>query len=179
MRFNILCCTLLLALVAVPRVSFAEGASIAVVNVRMLMTDSKAAKSLQKKLSKQRTAFGEELAEEEKALRAKEQDFVDKRSSLSQDELVQMKKEFEEQLSKSRGKAQTKRAALDKANAKAMNALQNEIVKAVQKVSDEQGYDLVMSRQGVVVLNDAIDISDAALKQLNSAVSDIALDVPK
>ncbi len=168
---------LALCLSFAPNVSFAETA-IAVVDVKKLLTEANAAKSLHKKLKKQREAFVDELSKKEQSLRASEQELVEKRGSLSQEEFTKKKKEFEEELLKTRGEAQKKKKELDKANAKAMGELQSELMKAVQKVADEKGYNLVLSRQDIVVADKSIDISDDALKQLNSAVSDIALDMP-
>ncbi|MCK5284435.1 MAG: OmpH family outer membrane protein [Alphaproteobacteria bacterium] len=179
MKFYSLCLvvTLGLFLTFTPRIAVADT-TIAVVDVRRLLTESKAAQSLHKKLQKQRKVFIDEFSKKEQLLRDKEKDLLEKRNSFSQDDFVKKKKEFEEELLKTRAEAQKKKDALDKANARATGVLKEALLKAVKLEADKKGYNLVFSRQNVVVADESIDISDGALKQLNKALSDIPLEIP-
>lgn len=151
--------------------------SIAIVDVRLLLSESKAAQSIQKQIKKQRDAFVSDLADEEKDLRGEEKELIEKQSSLSPEDFAKKRKEFEEKLLETRRKAQTRKRDLEVAAAKATEKLRNEIADIVQDIADERGYNLVISAQDVLIGADSLNITDETMKALNKAVSSISLDV--
>lgn len=155
----------------------AEPAYIAVVDVQKLLGESKAAKDLQGKVKKHQEKFVKDLRKQEDGLRNQEKDLVEKRSSLSQDEFNKKRKEFEEELIKTRRSAQTRKRVLDKAASKSLNTLREHIFKIVGDIADEDGYNLILSRQNVILGANSIDVTDETLKRLNKAVKSIALEI--
>lgn len=155
----------------------ATPTSIAVVDVRALLTESDAAKSLQKQIKAERDAFLEQLGKEEKGLREQEKELVAEQGKLSAEEFDKKRKGFEEKLLETRKDAQTKKRDLEVAAGKATEKLRNEITKVVQKIADEKGYNLVISAQDVLIGAESLNITDEAMKGLNDAVSKISLDV--
>lgn len=155
----------------------AAPTSIAVVDVRALLTESSAAKNIQEQIKKQRDAFLADLGKEEKELREQEKNLVEEQGKLPAEEFEKKRKSFEEKLLTTRRDAQTKKRDLEVAAGKATEKLRNEITKVVQKIADEKGYNLVISAQDVLIGADSLNITDEAMKDLNDAVSKIALDV--
>ena len=157
---------------AFPALAQAE-VTIAVVDVQKLMTQSDASKSIQKQLEDQRKGFLEDLGKEEKALKAEQAKLADEQKTADKEAFAKKAKGFEEKLLKTRKSAQERKSKLDKASAEAVNALRQELVKVVKDIATEKGYSIVLSSSDVIVGDKAMDISDEAMKRLNSAVKTI------
>ncbi len=155
----------------------AEPAYIGVVDVQKLLSESKAAKDMQTKVKKHQDKFVEELRSQEEELRKQEKALVDQRATLKPEDFAKKRKEFEEELIKTRRSAQENKRELDKAAGKALNKLRAEIFKVVEKISEEDGYNLILSRQNVILGANAIDISEETLKRLDKAVQSIPLEI--
>jgi len=149
--------------------------SIAIVDVRALLTDSKAAKSIQSQIKKKRDSFLKGLAKEEKELRGLEKALIESKDKVAPEEFTKKRKSFEEKLLKTRKGAEEERRNLEKAAAKASNQLRDEITKVVESVVKEKGYDLVLSAQNVVVGNNALNITKEVMVKLNKDVSKISV----
>lgn len=154
----------------------AAETSIAVVDVQKLMTESKAAKDIQQQMQKKKDSFLAELSKEETELRDKEKKLVAEKANLSEEEFAKKAKEFEQKLIETRKAAQGKKRTIDEASAKALAKLRNEIYKVVEVISAEKGYNLVISRQYVVLGEKSIDISDEAMTKLDAAITKIPLE---
>ena len=152
---------------------------IAIVDVNQLLTESKAAKSIQKKLNKKKEEFQKEFSAHEKELRSKEKELIDMRTSLSAEEFKEKRTAFEEKLLETRKLFQKRRNALDQALGKATTELRKEILQVTAKISDERGYQVVISRENVVIVEKNLDITKDVMKALNKAIQDIDLDMPK
>jgi Skp family chaperone for outer membrane proteins len=62
---------------------------------------------------------------------------------------------------------------LNEASLGAENKLRGEIIEVIGKLADQREFDLVISKQNVVIGERDIDISEEALKMLNKEVSSI------
>ena len=163
-------------LLSVPMVAWAQT-SVAVVDVKMLLSDSLAAQSIQKQVQEQRTQFLEELSKQEQTLRGMEKSLLEASKSLSSEQVAEKKGEFEKQFSETRQLVQKRKSELDQAVGKAMDQLRDQLFVVVQKIATDKGYDLVISRQNVVVGAKTIDITDESMKALNESISAINLQV--
>ncbi len=152
-----------------------QGMSIAIVDVRLLLTDSKAAQSIQKQIKKMRDSFLKELADEEKELRDLEKALVESKDTVSAEEFAKKRKEFEEKLLKTRREAEEKRRKLEQAAAEASDKLREEITGVVEGISEKKKYDLVLSSQDVVVGANSLNITKEVMKKLNDEVSEISV----
>lgn len=167
-----------LALFLAPSLSFAET-KIAVVDMQKLMTQSDAAKDIQKQADDYKTKFLADISKQEQSLRAEEKGLAEKQSSTPKDEFAKKVKAFEEEVMKTRKDAQAKKKKLDDALEKAAIALRDKIASVTQGVAKDKGYNLVIARQSVVVGEDTLDITPDVLKGLNAAVSKMPLTLAK
>lgn len=151
--------------------------SVAVLDVQKLLTQSQAAESIQSQSEKLRDSFLEKLSKQEQDLREKEKKLVEDGKSLSKEEFLERKKEFEKEFIETQNMAKKRKAEIDQAYSKAMSKLMDSIYGIVQDVADEKGYSLVLSKQNVVLGEQELDITDNTMKILNDKVSDIKLDV--
>ncbi len=172
--------TLILALtcaIALPVTAARAQTVIGVVDVRALMNDSKAAQSIQEQLTKHREKFLAELSKQEQKLREQEQELAKAQASMEKEEFSQKVKDFEANKLKTRQLVQDQKRALDEGIAEATNTLRTEIFKVVETLSEEKGYDLIITRQNVVVGAKSLDITDEAMKALNKSLSSVKVTV--
>lgn len=179
MRIFLTSLTLALLFAFAPGASFAQNAAggLAVVDVQKLMSESKAAQSIQGQIKTYREKFLGEMSKKEQTLRDAEKSLAGQRSTLSAEAFAEKKKAFEKQLLDAREYAQKKKRALDAAATQGLQKLESELVKVVKAIASEKNLQMVISKQSVVLGDNGLDISDDAMKRLNAAVSDIKLEV--
>lgn len=152
------------------------GTKIAVADVQTVMGTSKAGKSIQEQIAKQRDSFKDEFGKLEKEL-ADTQKKLAEQKDMKPEEAAAKQKEFETKLRDANGLVQQRRQSLEKAASEAMNTLRREIVKVVAGIAQEEKYDLVLSSQNVIVSQDSMDITERVLKQLDKDFPDVKLQL--
>lgn len=154
-----------------------EGTRVGVVNIQAVIDQSKAGQSIQKQLEDNRTKFQGEIEKREKELKSLQEDFAKNKESFTQEQVAQKKVEFDKKVIEAKKLAQKRTMALEAATRKAMEELQGKLTGVVDDVAKKEKFDLVMTRQDVIVADKSLDITDKVLKQLNSKVGKIDLKV--
>ncbi len=160
-----------------PVPSAGDPLKFAVVDVQMLLTESLGAENIQKQLEKHRESYQKEFSEYERELRNSEQALTEQRAGLAPEEFSKKREEFEEKLLDTRRLVQKRKQSLDKAYTEAMNKLRGEMLRIVAEMADENGYDLVLSRQNVVIVAKEHDITDDVMVRLNKDLPKISVKV--
>jgi Skp family chaperone for outer membrane proteins len=161
-----------LALVTTP--AMAETAT-AVVNVAKIMRDSKAAVSVRSQLQAKQKSFQAELDTKEKALLAEDQALVKQKDSADKAGFEKKVKDFREKAAGEQRAVQTKKAALDKAFAAALESIQKNVLDVVKQVATEKKLNLVLSSTQVLYSDAALDITDEVLKRLDGKLPSVAV----
>lgn len=169
-----------------PLVMAAEGGlSIAVVDVEKILVESKAAQSVKKQIDEKRNDFLSDVEKTEKGLRDQQQEIQKAASALPKEELSTNKdlaekaKKFDEKRAAEKGRLQTKKEKLDEAYSVAMGKLTKAIYDVCQTIADERKFDLVITRQNIIVGNKSLDITADVLTQLDQKLPTLALDGKK
>lgn len=155
----------------------AASPKIVIVDVDAILGKSKAAQSLQKQLKEKRESFQKEFAGKEAQLKESEKTLMAEREKLSQEEFAKKRQEYEQKIMETRKLYQKRRNSLDQGVAKAMGTLRKSIAEAAAEVSDEKGYDIVLTREGVMIAEKSLDITEDVLKKLDAKVTNIPLTV--
>lgn len=155
----------------------AQTTNIAVVDVEKILNDSKAGQSIQSQLKKRREAFQKEFSSKENELMESEKKLVDEKASLDPEEFSKKRREFEKKLLETRNLFQKRRNSLDKGLGNAFTDLRKNIIEVTAEVSDEAKYQVVLTRDSVVIVEKSMDITDEVLKRLNKKVPTIKLDI--
>lgn len=167
----------LFTLVFVPLSAARAELSISVVDVERILTDSKAAKAVQKQVEEKRKGFIGDVENAEKKLRDKQKALQAEAAKLSKEDLTKKAKEFEESRVKERNQIQEEKSRLDKAYSEAMNTLTKSIYDVCQAIADEKKIDLVITRQNIIVGSKSLDITDEVLKRLDEKLPTLSLKV--
>jgi Skp family chaperone for outer membrane proteins len=156
---------------------YAQETKMAVVDVQKLLSESKAAQNLQEQLNVEREKSQTEFSRHEQELKATEQKLVAERNSMSAEEFEKKRDAFEQKLLEIRRLVQKRKRELDEAFNQALNRLRDEIIKASAEVSREEGYNIVLSKQYIVVLDKDIDITDKVLVKLDKNLPNLLMKV--
>lgn len=148
---------------------------IAVVDVEKLLRDSSAADSIEKQLIERREKLKEKVSAQEKKLREAEQAIIDQKAKLSKEDFEKKKKEFEKQLIEARQQLQKDKRSLEKSAGIAIDDLRRSIVEIVAEMADKEKYDLVITRQNVVLAVKSMEITEPVMAELNKRVDKIDL----
>ena len=148
----------------------ASAPTIAVIDYEKIMGESKAGASLQKQIQAKREAFS-------KTLKAAQADVVQAKEKLSAEEFNKKRKAFDAQVSGVKQLFEKRRNGLQQGVDKAMNELRKNILESAAKVAEEKGFDLVLSRDSVVIADKGLDITPDVLRALDTAFPTITLKV--
>ena len=151
--------------------------SIAVVDIEALMSDSTAAKSVKKQVETNRKKFETEMEGLEKQLRDSLEKLKAESKDLPKEELEKKAQAFEEKRFQARKTLKDRISALNKGSAEAMNALTNSIFNVCAKLAEEKKYDLIITRNNVIVGAKSLDITAEVMKRLNEALPDVKVNI--
>lgn len=175
-RIAILWLLAVLAVFAFAPAALAET-SIAVVDLQKLMTESSAAVNIQEQVQAYRDRYQAEINAVEQQLREQQTSLVENQEKMSAEEFAQKKQEFEQSLGETRNMVQEKKRVLDEAFTNAMKQLRDEVLEAVAAISEERGYQIVLTRQNVVLVEKPFDITAEVMEKINASLSAVKLDI--
>lgn len=155
----------------------AASPTIAIVDVEKILSESKAAKSLQKQIQAKKESFQKEFAGKESELKKTETALMAEREKLSAEEFGKKRKAYEEQIIETRKLFQKRRNSLEEGLNGAMSELRKNIAQATTDVAGEKNYDIVLTRDSVLIADKALDITADVLTKLDAKLSDIQLKV--
>jgi outer membrane protein len=173
--FLSLLCFFALAFFAMP--AHAQTPTIAIVDVEKILAESKAAQSLQKQLQAKKEGFQKEFTGKEKELKAAETSLLAEREKISAEEFAKQRKAFEEKIIETRKLFAKRRNALDDGLGKAMNQLRKAIMESAAAIADEKKFDIVLTRESVLIAEKSLDITQDVLTALDARMADIKLQV--
>ncbi|MGH1376773.1 MAG: OmpH family outer membrane protein [Alphaproteobacteria bacterium] len=151
--------------------------NIAVVDVDLILAESKAAKSIKSQVAKKRKSFISEVKKTEDKLRADQKAIESKRSELSKEQLIEKIKGFEKKRMEAGKGIQSQKSKLDSAYTKAMNKLTKSIYDVCQEIANERKIDLVITRQNIIVGSMSLDITKDVMERMNKGLPKLNLEV--
>lgn len=152
-----------------------DAIKIVVVDIQQLMSNSKAAKSIQSQGKDLRDKYQKQITKIEAGLKETEAELMKLSKGDSKEDFLEKRKEFQQELVKGQKEVQEINQKLDKALGQALNELRDEIVEIVGNMSQDNGYDLVISRADVVIVAKSIDITADVMKKLDKSLSKISV----
>lgn len=152
---------------------------VAVVDAQKILEESKASKSVQAALEKQRTAFQNDISQQENALRTADQDLSRQRSTLSAEDFDKKRQELEQKAATLRRDVQAKRQQLDRMFQTSMNTIRTTLLQVIDEIAAERKATLVLSKSQVLLAAKEYDITEESMKRLNAKLPTLAVELPK
>lgn len=151
--------------------------SIAVLDLQKVMTESKAALNIQAQVQNYREKSQAEIGAIEQKLRDEQQALAAGKESMPPEEFAAKKAAFEQSLGQTRNIVQEKKRVLDEAFSTAVTVVRDRVLEIVAQISEEKGYQLVLTRQNVVLVEKPFDITDQVMEKLNASLTEVPLNV--
>lgn len=139
----------------------------AVVDFQKLMTDSKAAKSINDQIETRRKIYLEQLAKEEQRLYEADRELAKQRSVLSPEAFTKRRREFEQQVQEAQRLSQEKRRQLDAARTAAINDVRQAVVQIVNELAEARGFNVVLPSSAVILFSPELDLTAEVLTRLD------------
>ncbi len=152
---------------------------IIVVDFQKIVRESAAAAAVQAQIDELRNAYQEEFGVIEGELRGIESQLTELRATLTDDEFVQRRRDFELQVTEAQRRAQYRRAAMDRALDDAMDRVQETLLEVIAGIAEQQGANLVINRTQLVLADQALDFTTEALAELNQQLPFVNVVVPE
>ena|SRR3990170_3504883 len=152
---------------------------VAVLDVQQIMRESKAAAGIQAEIQRQRAAYQAELAQQENALLAADQDLASQRATLSQEQYKLKRQGLDEQAMQLRRNVQGRKDELEDLFNNSINEVRQALAQVVAEIAQEKGITLVLSKSQVVLSANGFDITADALSKLDARLPSVAVAKPK
>ncbi len=162
----------------IPDMRSALRQSIAIVDVDNLIRSSKAGKSVQSQMTSLQESFKKEISSEENALRSAEQELSRQRDVLDAAAYASKRKEFEQKVIAVQRRVQDKKRRLDMAFGKAMQQIQDHLVKVLAAIAERKQLMMVLRRTQVLLAENALDITKDVLADLDKDLTYVKVELP-
>ncbi len=152
---------------------------IAIVDVQKILEDSKASKTVQAALEKQRTSFQNDISQQENTLRTADQDLSRQRANLSPEDFEKKRLDLEQKAATLRRDVQAKRQQLDRMFQTSMNTIRTTLLQVIDEIAAERKATLVLSKNQVLLAAKEFDVTEEAMKRLNAKLPTVAVELPQ
>lgn len=145
-----------------------QAPTIAVIDMRAIMNNSKAVQDIQSQINQQRSTFQEDLSEQETQLREQDKSLAKQRTILPKEEFEKKRDALRQRLGSLQRNIQSKKKQLDEQYSGAMQQVQKKLVQIIREIASEQNVDIVMNKASLVLVRPELEITKTALKRLNA-----------
>ena len=152
---------------------------IAVVDLQVIIRDSKAAAGVRAAIDKQGKAFQAEITKQESALQAEGQQLEQQRATMAAEDFRKKSEQFQQKVNAARQSAAQRRQQLQQMEVGAMNQVQTALNATVADVAKERSISLVLIKGAVLYNLPAFDITAEVLQKLDARLPAVKLTANK
>lgn len=151
-------------------ISLAADIRIAVVDVKEILKESKAAKDLKEKLDSGKKRFIDQRKKEESKIRKAEQELINQKNIVASDVFKKKTQEFEQKYLTARKNVTEKAVALENNFKEELVKVQKEALEIISDIARKEKYDIVFDYNQVLFNNPKFDITREVMKQINRSM---------
>lgn len=140
----------------------------AVIDPHLILTESKAAKSIREQIEKKRTEYQNQISTQEKDLNKKKQDLESLQGKISEDELSKKAQTFQAEVAKVQRSVQDKRLQMDQSYATAVSEIEKAVTSIIEKLASEKGFDVVIPSTHTMYSASQLNISSEVMMLLDA-----------
>jgi len=175
---NRILATALVAALAAPALTFAQGTKIGLIDTRRLITQSAAGKAVLANLDKLAEEKSGRLKPLQDEITSLQKRIADGRVSLSEERLAQMQKELDEKVTSARRLREDLQREMEDAQGTAFAELEKKLAPLVEKFGRENGYSFILNigfftqqnqPSGIVWADESVDVTDQLIQRLDAA----------
>ena len=153
--------------------------SVAVMDVQYILSNAKASKSVHAAVEKQAAAYQAELAQQENAIRAADQQLQQQRAALSPKDYDAKRADLGQKVEALRQKAASRNKQLQQMDAGAMTQVEQVLLQVTADIAKARGLTMVLNKAMVVLNAQNYDITKEALQMLDTRLTTVKLPPPQ
>ena len=150
--------------------------TIMVVDVQALLQNSKSAKMVRQQIEQKRAEYAKDISHQEETLRQERDTLQRQQSSLSADALNQKGREFQQKVNDLDRNVQSKRQALERSNAEALEKIQEVVLKIITDIAKDRKANMVFQRSELVLFDQNFDVTDEVLQKLDEQLPTLTVN---
>lgn len=147
-----------------------------IINMNRVMKETNAAKGIFSELEGKRNEYQKQVEQEEKTLRAAQDEIIKQSSKMSKEEFGKKRDEFDKKLMEAQKKVQDRKQQLDEAFTVSMSKLRDEAAKIVASIAKKRGYNTVFTQDAVLLAEPGLDMTEDVIAQLNKELKKIPIE---
>jgi len=161
---------------AAPAAAAPTALNVLVVDVQSLLQNAKSAKMVRQQIEQKRGEYQKEMSHQEDLLRQEHDALQRQQASLSAEAFNQKGREFQQKLNEFDKTMQSKRQILEKANADALQKINEVMLKIIADITKDRKSNLVFSRSELVLFDQSFDVSDEVLQKLDEQLPTLTVN---
>ena len=150
--------------------------TIMVVDVQSLLQNSKSAKMVRQQIEQKRAEYAKEISHQEETLKQERDSIQRQQSSLSAEALNQKGREFQQKVNDLDRGVQSKRQALERSNAEALEKIQEVMLKIITDIAKDRKANMVFQRSELVLFDQNYDVTDDVLRRLDEQLPTLTVN---
>lgn len=155
----------------------AEPLVIMVIDFQGIVRRSSAAASIQEQVGDVQQNYQTQYQELEERLRGMESELAELRATLSEEEFVDRRQDFEREVTERQREAQFQRTRLDEALNQSMALVRSTALEVIAEFADEAGASLVLNKADIILSNRDLDRTSDVLAELNRRLPTVEVDI--
>lgn len=148
-----------------------------VVDFQGVIRQSAAAQSIQQQVGVVQNSYQGKYRDLEERLRGMERELAELRGSLSDEEFVNRRRQFEREVTDRQREAQVERNRLDEALNQSMGLVRSTVLEVIAQFADEAGVSLVLNKADIILSNRDLDRTADVLAEVNRRLPSVEVDL--
>lgn len=169
---------LAMALPAVAQAQSDRSPLVGVIDIQAVLRESVAVKALAQRIEAARQRAQQALVSREESLRAADLDLAQRRAQLAAEDYTRERSDLEAEGIALQREMQAERRRLDQLFSQGMAEVQQVLLAISQEIALERELDLVLAKTTVIIVKPEFDLTEEALKRLNTRLTDVSSPVP-
>lgn len=151
---------------------------VAVVDLRVIMQDSSAARSIREQIDKQGQSYQSELSRRQAELQKQQTELQNQQATLSADAFAAKRRAFEDEVAALQRQTNARKDQLQLAADEAMKNVRTTIDQILQQIKPERGVDLIAYAESVAMGDSQFDLTSELLQKLNAKLPHVPVKFP-
>ena len=151
---------------------------VAIIDVQVILVDSKAVKNIREQITKFGTQFEKEIEKERNEIRTANQELARQRTILSPEAFAEKRRKFEQRVVKVQRLVQQRQRELDKSRNEAMIILNKAYTEIVWKIAKELNLAVILRKNQTAYAIPSLEITRKVLTRLDEKLPTVKVSKP-
>lgn len=150
---------------------------ILVVDVQLIMRESKAAKGIAQNIEQQRQVYTKEISKTEADLRAARDELERQRTILSPEAFNAKGREFQQKVDELGRNSQSKKQTLEYSHNLAMKQVLDNMLAVVSDIAVERKATVILPKDAVLLVDKGLDVTAETLQRVDQRLPTVAVNI--